>query len=198
MAGLIVPDVNLFPLTNYSFGIKDPQYERDPSVPTRMQRLKDEFEQYGSRRTVEAVLLVHEHNHPHLLLLQLGTTFFKLPGGELDIGEDEITGCQRWLTKTLAVEGTSIPWNVCEIVCNWYRPSYDQNQYPYIPGHVTRPKEHRRVFVVELPPNAALAVPKNYKLVAAPLFELHDNPQTYGPVIAQLPAMLSRINFVYN
>ena len=29
---------------------------------------------------------MHEHGLPHVLLLQLGTTFFKLPGGELNPG----------------------------------------------------------------------------------------------------------------
>lgn len=51
------------------------------------------------RRSVEGVLLVHEHGLPHVLLLQLGTTFFKLPGGELNAGEDEVDGLKRLLTE---------------------------------------------------------------------------------------------------
>lgn len=39
---------------------------------------------------------------------------------------------------------------------------------------------------------ALFAVPKNYKLVAAPLFELYDNSNGYGPVIASLPQCMSR------
>ena len=39
---------------------------------------------------------------------------------------------------------------------------------------------------------ALLAVPKNYKLVAAPLFELYDNAPGYGPIISSLPQLLSR------
>jgi hypothetical protein len=35
-------------------------------------------------------------------------------------------------------------------------------------------------------------VPKNYNLVAVPLFELYDNYSRYGPVIASIPSMLSR------
>ena len=42
----------------------------------------------GARRSVEAVLLVHEHHHPHVLLMQVGSTFFKLPGGRLRPGEN--------------------------------------------------------------------------------------------------------------
>lgn len=91
--------VNLYPLTNYTFGTKEPLFEKDPSVPARFQRMRDEFEKIGMRRSVEGVLLVHEHGLPHVLLLQLGTTFFKLPGGELRPGEDEIEGLKRLLTE---------------------------------------------------------------------------------------------------
>ena len=40
--------------------------------------MREEFDKIGMRRSVEGVLIVHEHNLPHVLLLQLGTTFFKL------------------------------------------------------------------------------------------------------------------------
>ena len=45
------------------------------------------------RRTVEAVLLVHEHRHPSVLLLQIGATFFKLPGGRLRPAEEGAYWC---------------------------------------------------------------------------------------------------------
>jgi cleavage and polyadenylation specificity factor subunit 5 len=40
--------------------------------------MREEYEQIGMRRSVDAVLLVHEHQLPHVLLLQIGSTFFKL------------------------------------------------------------------------------------------------------------------------
>lgn len=86
-------------MTNYTFGTKEALFEKDPSVPARFQRMRDEFEKIGMRRSVEGVLLVHEHGLPHVLLLQLGTTFFKLPGGELNPGEDEVEGLKRLLTE---------------------------------------------------------------------------------------------------
>ena len=46
------------------------------------------YSREGIRRSVEAVIMVHNHNHPHVLLLQLGSAFFKLPGGRLKPGED--------------------------------------------------------------------------------------------------------------
>jgi cleavage and polyadenylation specificity factor subunit 5 len=38
-------------------------------------------------------------------------------------------------------------------------------------------------------------VPRNMKLVAVPLFELHDHVSRYGHVISALPALLSRLHF---
>lgn len=88
---------NRYPLKSYSFGTKEPNYERDRSVPARFQRLQEDFDKYGMRHSVEGILLVHEHNLPHVLLLQLGT-FFKLPGGELHPGEEENEGLKRLLS----------------------------------------------------------------------------------------------------
>ena len=34
--------------------------------------MREEYEVTGMRRSVEGVLLVHEHNLPHVLLLQIG------------------------------------------------------------------------------------------------------------------------------
>ena len=71
---------------------KDPLYDRDHSIEDRFARLKKEFSQSGTRRSVEGVLVVHEHGLPHVLLLQLGPNFFKLPGGELNPGEGKYNG----------------------------------------------------------------------------------------------------------
>jgi len=51
--------------------------------------------------------------------------------------------------------------------------------------------------MVQLPENSYFAVPKNYKLVAAPLFELYDNSNGYGPIISSLPQVLARFSFLY-
>nr|CAD7400977.1 unnamed protein product [Timema poppensis] len=222
--------INLYPLTNYTFGTKEPLFEKDPSVPARFQRMRDEFEKIGMRRSVEGVLLVHEHGLPHVLLLQLGTTFFKLPGGELNPGEDEVEGLKRLLTEGVTTRNTIIrysvsaqskalrlqytrqpmtersmfdpaqtlgrqdgvkqEWIIEDTIGNWWRPNFEPPQYPYVPPHITKPKEHKRLFLVQLAEKALFAVPKNYKLVAAPLFELYDNAQGYGPIISSLPQAL--------
>jgi cleavage and polyadenylation specificity factor subunit 5 len=55
---------------------------------TRLLHVAGSFEKQGMRRSVEGILVVQEHNHPHVLMLQLGLAFFKLPGGRLRAGED--------------------------------------------------------------------------------------------------------------
>ena len=57
---------------------KESQPEEDPSVQARLQRLQNNYEDYGMRRTVEGVLVVHDHGHPHILMLQIANAFFKL------------------------------------------------------------------------------------------------------------------------
>lgn len=130
--------------------------------------------------------------------LQTGTTFFKLPCGELAPGESEEEGMLRIVNDTLGREdGIKTDYVVDEVVANWWRPNFEAPQYPYIPAHCSHPKEHKRLFLVTLPEKALFSVPRNYKLVAAPLFELYDNSAGYGPVIASLPQVLSRFNFIY-
>lgn len=70
--------LRLFPLSNYTFGTKEQQPEEDPSVLARLKRLEEHYEQYGMRRTCEGILVCHEHNHPHILMLQIANAFFKL------------------------------------------------------------------------------------------------------------------------
>jgi len=69
--------------------------------------------------------------------------------------------------------------------------------YPYLPPHVTRPKESKKLYLMQLPAHKELSVPKNMKLLAVPLFELYDNVQRYGPVLSSLPHYLSRFRWEF-
>uniref|UniRef100_A0A671YLV1 Nudix hydrolase 21 n=1 Tax=Sparus aurata TaxID=8175 RepID=A0A671YLV1_SPAAU len=157
--------INLYPLTNYTFGTKEPLYEKDSSVAARFQRMREEFDKMGMRRTVEGVLIVHEHRLPHILGRQ---------------------------------DGVKQDWVIDDCIGNWWRPNFEPPQYPYIPAHITKPKEHKKLFLVQLQEKALFAVPKNYKLVAAPLFELYDNAPGYGPIISSLPQLLSRFFLIFS
>ena len=70
--------VRLYPLPNYTFSTKPEQPEEDNSVQARLRRLQDHYDQHGMRRTCEGVLVCHEYNHLHVLLLQIANAFYKL------------------------------------------------------------------------------------------------------------------------
>ncbi|EMS64991.1 Cleavage and polyadenylation specificity factor subunit 5 [Triticum urartu] len=224
------PVVNVYPLAHYTFGTKEARPPRSHEGTVEVASLlfmkstvfasvfnplitcaNDSYMKEGMRTSVEAILLVQEHNHPHILLLQIGNTFCKLPGGRLKPGESEIEGLKRKLCSKLAVNSPSFPpnWQVGECVAEWWRPNFETVMYPYCPPHITKPKdlgfrngndqfdeqECKKLFIVHLTEREYFAVPRNLKLLAVPLFELYDNVQRYGPVISTIPQQLSRFQF---
>ncbi|KZT60526.1 cleavage and polyadenylation specificity factor subunit 5 [Calocera cornea HHB12733] len=194
--------LTLYPQSNYQFTTKDKQPEEDPTVSARMRRLESEYEVHGMRRSVDAILLFHQKGFPHLLILQISNTYFKLPGGYLNPGEDEIEGLKQRLQDRLhsPTHDTLKPgledWVIRECVGKWWRPDYDQKTFPWIPDYVTHPKECKKVFVVQLPSHKIFAIPTNMKMIGVPLFELYGNATRYGPQIAMVPQMLSAYDFV--
>ncbi|KAL3136072.1 Pre-mRNA cleavage factor Im subunit 2 [Trebouxia sp. C0010 RCD-2024] len=183
----------VYPVTSYNFGQKDNKHEKDISNQDRFARLQHKYNQEGLRKSVEGILLVHQHNHPHVLLLQVSSAW-KLPGGRLRPGEDEVEGLKRKLIRGLSPTSSSLTtdWEIGECVGTFWRPNFDVNMYPYLPAHITKPKEVKRLYIIPLPEKCYFAVPKNHKLLAVPLFELHDNASKFGSVIAALPQLMSR------
>ncbi|KAG1743796.1 nucleotide hydrolase-domain-containing protein [Suillus lakei] len=216
--------IALYPLSNFTFSTKEAQPEEDPSVSARLQRLQNNYEDFGMRRTVEGILVVHDHGHPHILMLQIANAFFKLPGDYLKPGEDDIDGLKRRLDERLAppVEskqfnashGVDNEWEIGDCLAQWWRPNFETFMYPFVPAHITKPKECKKLYLVQMPERSTsdgpailfikfasslevLAVPKNMKLLAIPLFELYDNAARYGPQLSAIPHLLSRYNFIY-
>ena len=189
--------IHVHPVSNYSFGSKAARAEKDATIAEAMLRHKATYQKEGMRRTVEAILLVNQRGHPHVLLLRTNTGQFKLPGGRLKQGEGEVTGLKRKLHNKLSPTELKMrqkEWDVGECIARWSRPSHEPNFYPYLPAHCTRPKESRSVYISELPPKCVFAVPKNTKLLAVPLFELYGNENKYGALIASVPHLISRYN----
>ncbi|RYP15065.1 hypothetical protein DL765_005959 [Monosporascus sp. GIB2] len=195
--------IRLYPLSNYTFGVKETQPEEDPSVIARLKRLEEHYGAHGMRRTCEGILVCHEHNHPHILMLQIANAFFKLPGDYLRPEDEEIEGFKARLDERLAPVGRlgegeeAGDWQVGDCLAQWWRPNFETFMYPFIPGHVTRPKECKKLYFIQLPKSKVLSVPKNMKLLAVPLFELYDNTARYGPQLSAIPHLLSRYNFEF-
>jgi cleavage and polyadenylation specificity factor subunit 5 len=124
---------------------------------------------------------------------------FCRPGDYLRPADEEIAGFKTRLTERLSPPPTSSlssstdsEWNIADTLAQWYRPHFETNMYPYLPPHITRPKECKKLYLIQLPETRVLSVPKNMKLLAVPLFELYDNSARYGPQLSALPHYLSR------
>jgi cleavage and polyadenylation specificity factor subunit 5 len=196
--------------------------EKDQSGPKKMLRLKERYErqQQATVVSVEAVLLVHMHSHPHVILLKhKATGMWRLPGGKSKLGEDPQEALLRKLHRKLAV-GTELPtttgafgetphrvdgtgkvvgsssdiFRIVDILSEWYRPNFDPLMYPYRPPHVTKEKEARVLFLVQLSTEAVFTLRPTFEMIVVPLFDLHDNAAKYGSIIASIPLSLSRVH----
>lgn len=67
-------------------------------------------------------------------------------GGEINPGEDSIDGLKRLLNETLGRPDSTQQnnWLVEDVIGNWWRPNFEAPRYPYVPAHITKPKEHIR------------------------------------------------------
>jgi hypothetical protein len=87
------------------------------------------------------------------LLRQAGTEKFSLLA--------EIAGMQRKLTRHLAPEHEAelqMRWQIADCLGRFYRPNFETLLYPYCPAHIERPKETKKIFLVNLPEKAFLTV----------------------------------------
>jgi cleavage and polyadenylation specificity factor subunit 5 len=103
-------------------------------------------------------------------MLQIANAFFKLPGDYLLPHEEEIPGFQARLAERLSPpEGSSLAdqfvkedgadeWRIHDCVAQWWRPNFETFMYPFIPAHVTRPKECKKMYLIQLPKKSRLFI----------------------------------------
>ncbi|KAK1312500.1 hypothetical protein QJS10_CPA07g01003 [Acorus calamus] len=192
--------VEIYPLSCYYFGSKEPKPDKDETLSERVQRFKANYAEKGMRTCVEGVLLVELFGQPHVLLLQVRNSFLKLPGGRLRPGEADIDGLKRKLSSKLSsVEnGIGDDWQVGECLGMWWRSDFETLPFPYLSSNIQMPKECIKLFLVKLPRSRRFIVPKNLKLLAVPLCQIHNNQkplQTYGSIIPGIPQLLSKYTF---
>ncbi|KAJ4952961.1 hypothetical protein NE237_029793 [Protea cynaroides] len=189
--------LDIYPLSCYYFGSKEAIADKAETLADRIQRLKTNYAANGLRTSVEAVILVELFKHPHLLVLQVKNSFYKLPGGRLRPGESDTDGLKRKLLSKLSVNehGVDDEWEIGECLGMWWSPDFETMFFPYTPSNTTRAKECTKLFLVKLPASRKFIVPRNMKLLAIPLCQIQENHKTYGPIIAGVPQMLSKISF---
>ncbi|KAL3981836.1 Glycosyl hydrolases 31 family protein [Acanthocheilonema viteae] len=196
--------IGLYPLINYSVQNND-NIDRLPFFGIRQcLQLQNAYKNYGMVRTIKAVLLGHKNSTVYVLILKNGAdeaqNWSKLPTVSLYPDEDEIDGMKRLLVQVMGLteESAEAICKVRHVVAKWWRPNFEKEIYPYIPSHITKPKEMIKLIAVNLPKSAVFTIPKNSLLIAAPLFEIYDNVNEYGAIIANLPHVLGRFEFIYN
>ena len=72
----------------------------------------------------------------------------------------EKMGLRRKLNNNLSPEAASLahPWDIGECIATYWRPNFDVTLYPYLPAHITRPKEVKKLYLISLPEKCYLAV----------------------------------------
>lgn len=48
-------------------------------------------------------------------------------------------------------EGVNEDWEIGDTIAQWWRPNFETFMYPFLPGHVTRPKECKKLYFIQLP-----------------------------------------------
>jgi cleavage and polyadenylation specificity factor subunit 5 len=185
-------------LDQYRCGTGDDEDKPDRQPKSdRMVRLREAFENHGSVRSVRAVILVLIHRHPHMFLLEKSDDSgrFVIPGGKLRPGEDDETGLQRLLgVKMQLIEGDYEV--VDQLLATWYRPQFTDQLFPYLPVHVSSPKEIEHWYLVLLPEKGNLRINSKYKrLSVASFYDLQEGKK-YGKQLSLVPLLVSRFNIV--
>jgi cleavage and polyadenylation specificity factor subunit 5 len=66
-------------------------------------------------------------------------------------------------------EGVNGDWTIGDTLAQWWRPNFETFMYPFLPGHVTRPKECKKLYLIQLPKKSVLQPvtsqdPRNFSL----------------------------------
>ena len=86
------------------------------------------------------------------------------PGDYLPPSAEEIPGFKQRLNDRLAPIGSQFSgegvnegeWEIGDTLAQWWRPNFETFMYPFLPAHVTRPKECKKLYFVKLPKSSTL------------------------------------------
>ena len=89
---------------------------------------------------------------------------FSRPGDYLHHEDEEVDGFKKRLNERLAPvgsqfsgEGVNEDWEIGDTLAQWWRPNFETFMYPFLPGHVTRPKECKKLYFIQLPKKSEFA-----------------------------------------
>ncbi|KAF8817910.1 putative mrna cleavage factor family protein, partial [Cardiosporidium cionae] len=210
-----VPEWVIYPQSNYEYDTDDQKLESTGAAASSTSLGDDEFSLFekrlkayqreGIRRTAVGVLLCHRYDCPHLLLLQNTlTNKCVLPSGKYKSWDKPAIALGNKLKKLITVVSadlhsahqlTMLPTSetsieIGEYLGEWWRVELYSDPLPYLPTHVTRPKERLRLYQVTLPAKCIFHLPHHYVLKAVPIFDIHS--KTYGLALSGLMHLLCR------
>ncbi|GAB64582.1 mRNA cleavage factor-like protein, partial [Plasmodium cynomolgi strain B] len=144
------------------------------------------------------------YEYPHLLLLQnIESQEYYLLSGKYRSWEKPREVLKRKLqkyvnqirdmhfsTSHLNSEQKEIedPIEIGEFLGEWWKTQFNSVYLPYLPAHITRPKEYIRLYQVTLTSRSIFHLPPGFTLKALPLFDLGN----CGVAIGGLTSVLSR------
>ncbi|ELP92125.1 Cleavage and polyadenylation specificity factor subunit, putative [Entamoeba invadens IP1] len=191
--------LKIYPITNYKI-ITQPDTSKIKlqSSHHRMDVLREFVEKnHVSRVCVYGVILVNNMGFPCLLTLQpskgsTATAESQLIGGKLKVGEDDpVEGLKRKMRDKLNLE-YGIHYDIGELLGVFYRINYDKYLYPYIPPHVTLPKEIIKVYMIHMKESCKFGVLDSVSLNSLPLYDLLNNTDLFDVVLCNIPTLISR------
>ncbi|KAH0868081.1 hypothetical protein HID58_075103 [Brassica napus] len=115
----------------------------------------------------DRLVLVELFKHPHVLLLQYRNSIFKLPGGRLRPGESDIEGLKRKLASKLSVNEN--------VLVSGLEVRTMDSCLQYCSIFFFSVQECLKLFLGRLALHQQFFVPKNFKLLAVPLSQIHEN-----------------------
>jgi len=184
---------------NYNYRRKN---YKNPNIPMNniyFKNLKNYNDKYGTRRYLQFLIIASSDNIPIIMLFKDKNNQFIIPGGYLNHDEDETKGGERLLKELFDddddddEEQESL--RIGEVVGRWWRTDLKQNVYPYLPRHVTNPKELIKTVLIKLPKRRKLSFPEFYKnFYPYNLIDLYDENE---PELKSIPLFLSRFTFNY-
>ncbi|CRH03054.1 mRNA cleavage factor-like protein, putative [Plasmodium relictum] len=191
----------LYPQSNYEFNIDEKLKNKFILDNEKCKKRINSYNKNGIRNSVLAIILCHRYEYPHLLLLQhLESQKYYLLNGKYKTWEKpkEVLKkkLQKYINKIKDIHFISNQINVekeetveiGEFLGEWWKTQFNSVYLPYLPAHVTRPKEYVRLYQVTLSSKCIFHLPPGFTLKALPLFDLNN----CGIAINGLSSILSR------
>jgi len=86
-------------------------------------------------------------------------------------------------------------WSVGAMLSQYWRPEFDSNIFPYLPSHVSRPKECLKIIRVCLPPRCVIKTFSGTTMEFVAVSDiLSGGSDEFDEIIRSIPSLMSRFS----